>query len=109
MTKPVNEKPSRNEDEYFAKQDAELIKELRAKLDAERTQQERSAHYMKCPKDGADLQEREVESVKVDVCPECQGIWLDHGELDLLKQLSQRSSNRVMQSLFDLFGRTQRR
>ena len=109
MTKPVNEKPSRNEDEYFARQDAELIKELRAKLDAERKQQERSAHYMKCPKDGADLQEREVESVKIDVCPECHGLWLDQGELDLLQRLSKRPSSRVMQSLFDLFHRTQRR
>ena len=33
----TDEKPSRNEDVYFAKLDAELIKEQRARLDAERT------------------------------------------------------------------------
>ena len=31
-----HDQPSRNEDEYFVKQDAELLKEMRAKLDAER-------------------------------------------------------------------------
>jgi hypothetical protein len=105
---PTNEKPSRNEDEYFARQDAELIKELRTKLDAERKTQERSAHYMKCPKDGADLVEREHESVKVDVCPECHGMWMDQGELELLQQVSKNPASRVMQDLFGLFSRTRR-
>ena len=109
MNKPVNEKPSRNEDEYFARQDAELIKDLRTKLDAERRAQERSAHHMKCPKCGADLQEREHDSIKVDVCPECHGLWLDQGELDLLQRVSQRSTGgRVMQDLFNLFHRTRK-
>ena len=31
---PIEQKPSRNEDEYFRKLDAELIKAQRAKLDA---------------------------------------------------------------------------
>ena len=31
------DQPSRNEDEYFVKQDAELLKQMRAKLDQERT------------------------------------------------------------------------
>ncbi len=50
--------PSRNEDEYFAKRDAELIKEMRSKLDKERDDAERKAHYMKCPKCGARPQGR---------------------------------------------------
>ncbi len=77
-------KPSRNEDEYFAKQDAELLKAQRAKLDAERAAAQKSAHYMKCPKCGSDLKEQELASVKVDVCPNCKGMWLDAGELDLV-------------------------
>ena len=78
-------KPSRNEDEYFVKQDAEAIKEYRARLDAERLQKERKSHFMKCPKCGADLAEREMSHVKVDVCTECGGMWLDAGELDLVR------------------------
>ena len=43
---PTDEKPSRNEDEYFAKQNLEIIHEMRAKLDAERRKKERAAHLM---------------------------------------------------------------
>lgn len=97
---PIDEKPSRNEDEYFAKLDAELIKAQRARLDAERSKSERAAHYMKCPKCGADLQEREFHHVKVDVCPECKGMWLDAGELDLVKYVDRNSIGRFVGSLF---------
>jgi predicted Zn-ribbon and HTH transcriptional regulator len=76
--------PSRNEDEYFLLQDQELIKAQRAKLDAERKAAERSKHFMKCPKCGSDLKETELKHVKVDVCPDCKGMWLDSGELDLI-------------------------
>ena len=86
-TKRHEEGPSRNEDEYFAKQDAELIKQMRAKLDAERQQAERKQALMKCPKDGSDLKEVEMGNVHVDVCSECGGMWLDAGELELLRQV----------------------
>jgi hypothetical protein len=97
---PIDEKPSRNEDEYFAKRDAELIREQRARLDKERLQQERQAHYMKCPKCGADLKEREHGHVKVDVCPECGGMWLDAGEIDMVRQVDRGSIGRFVGSLF---------
>ncbi len=80
----MDTKPSRNEDEYFAKLDAERIKELRAKLDAERVAAARAATLMKCPKDGSDLKEVAIGNVKVDTCPTCKGMWLDAGELELL-------------------------
>src|SRR3954466_6754510 len=67
--------PSQNEDEYFVRQDAELIKKMRTDLDQQRQQQERKAHYMKCPKCGADLQEETMDQAKVDVCRECHGVW----------------------------------
>lgn len=80
----IENKPSRNEDEYFAKLDAERVKELRAKLDAERASTERKAHFMRCPKCGGNLKEVTVRTVKVDTCPDCHGMWLDAGELDLI-------------------------
>jgi uncharacterized protein len=101
MARHTQETPSRNEDEYFAKQDAELLKQMRAKLDAERESQERKAHYMKCPKCGADLAEEERGSVKVDVCPECKGMWLDAGEMDLMRQMD-KSGGGMFKSFFDL-------
>jgi hypothetical protein len=80
----MDTKPSRNEDEYFAKQDAELLKAQRAKLDAERAAAQKNTHKMKCPKCGSDLQEQELASGQVDVFPNCNGMWLDAGELELV-------------------------
>lgn len=97
---PIDEKPSRNEDEYFTKQDLELIRERRRQLDLDRAKQERSAHYMKCPKCGADLEEREHASVKIDVCPECSGTWLDAGELELLQHVQQSSLTDFVRDIF---------
>jgi hypothetical protein len=99
---PTDEKPSRNEDEYFAKQNAELIREMRAKLDKERKKTERSVHHNKCPRCGADLKEQHVENVKIDECNDCGGVWLDHGELEQLARVNRARgvSGGVLSSLF---------
>jgi uncharacterized protein len=103
MAQLPNEKPSRNEDEYFVKEDSELIKQMRAKLDEERSKTERTAHYMKCPKCGADLREERFSEVAVDICPDCRGMWLDAGELELLRQAPK--SGGVMNDFLDFFQR----
>jgi len=88
----IEEKPSRNEEEYFARLDAELMKERRAALDTERTKSERSTHFNKCPKCGCDLTEREHHHVKVDECVECGGVWLDKGELNMVEEFDRQGS-----------------
>jgi hypothetical protein len=93
------DKPSRNEDEYFVKLDAELLKARRAKLDAERLAQERAIHLMKCPKCGGDLAEREMQHIKVDQCTECGGVWLDKGEIEMLMHSEESSVGRVIRDL----------
>lgn len=103
MARHTQETPSRNEDEYFAKQDAELLKDMRTRLDKDREVQERKAHYMKCPKCGADLKEETHSHVKMDVCPECKGMWLDVGEMDLLRQVQKSGGKNVFQGLLDFF------
>ena len=96
------DKPSKNEDEYFGKQNLEKIHEMRVKLDAERKSTERKAHHNKCPRCGADLEEQHAEHVKIDECPECGGIWLDKGELDQLGRVnrSRGATGGVLSSLF---------
>jgi hypothetical protein len=94
--------PSRNEDEYFVMKDAELIKEQRARLDAERARAERRAHFMKCPKCGADLQEVEFHHLKIDRCPECHGTWLDHGEIEMLEHVDNSAIRSFVRSMFGL-------
>lgn len=98
-TRRSEDTPSRNEDEYFAKQDAELIKQMRAKLDAERAAQERKQSLMKCPKCGGSLKEEDRGSVKVDVCPDCKGMWLDAGEMELMQKM-QKSSGGLFNTFF---------
>jgi uncharacterized C2H2 Zn-finger protein len=99
---PMNEKLSKNEDEYFGKQNLEIIHEMRVKLDAERRKAERKAHHNKCPRCGADLKEQHAEQVRIDECPECGGIWLDKGELDQLQRVNRARgvSGGVLGTLF---------
>jgi Zn-finger nucleic acid-binding protein len=78
------EKPSRNEDEYFAQQNAELLRKQRELADAAAREAERKSHYMKCPKDGYDLASAEYHGVQIETCPHCGGVWLDAGELDVI-------------------------
>lgn len=75
------EKPSRNEDEYFAREDADLLRKQRERAAAASVEAERKSHHMKCPKDGYDLASTEYHGVTIETCPHCGGIWLDAGEL----------------------------
>jgi len=43
-------------------------------------------HYMRCPKCGMSLKEIEYQGVKIDKCAQCDGIWLDAGELETVVQ-----------------------
>ena len=78
------DKPSKTEDEYFAKESADLIKRRRAEAERVTEEAERKTHHMKCPKCGADLVIEEYHGVEIDRCTECQGMWLDTGEVETL-------------------------
>lgn len=78
----TTDKPSRNEDEYFAQQERELLEKQRAQAQKAASAAERKSHYMKCPKCGADLVTEDFNRIQIDRCPECHGLWLDAGEID---------------------------
>jgi hypothetical protein len=80
----MTEKPSQNEDEYFARQSAELLIRQRDELERKRAEAERRSHLMKCPKDGHDLATSTHHGVTIEVCSHCGGMWLDAGELQQL-------------------------
>lgn len=90
------------EDEYFARENAELIKQQRAKLDEQRKAAERKAHFNKCPRCGADLQEKEFHHVKIDICAECGGTWLDKGELQMLTHVERNGFSRFIGDMLGL-------
>lgn len=82
----MTDKPSRAEDEYFARQEVErrkltAIQQAKEMENAER-ERRRELHYMKCPKCGMDLHAVEFRGVTLDRCYNCHGTWLDHGEME---------------------------
>ena len=80
------QKPSDQEEEYFARQEFERRKKLaeeRARaLEARECERLRQLHWMRCPKCGSELVEVEFRGVRIDKCTSCDGLWLDAGELE---------------------------
>ena len=104
-----SDKPSRNEDEYFAREDAELLRKQRERAHAAATEAERKSHYMKCPKDGYDLTSSEYHGVQIETCPHCGGMWLDAGELQTVSQDDRPNVlTRVLSDALSSFGRSSR-
>lgn len=94
----TTEKPSRNEDEYFARQDAELLEKQKAAAARAAAEAERRSHHMKCPKCGHDLAAVQYEGITIDRCTSCAGIWLDPGELE---QLRNRKDGNILSRMFE--------
>lgn len=95
------------EDEYFAKRDSELVKDLRRKKEEDEQKkikdlllERKRIHYMKCPKCGMDLHEIEFKDVLIDRCPDCRGIWLDKGELETLLTKEARFMKQLFKGFF---------
>lgn len=68
------------EDEYFRRREQELLAKLKEKLQEEASRQS----GVRCPKCDGVLVETKFQSVSIDVCDKCQGVWLDAGELALV-------------------------
>ena len=43
---------------------------------------------MACPVDGTPLVMSERQTIEIDYCPNCRGVWLDRGELDKIIERS---------------------
>lgn len=73
----------------------EEIRARRIELDRERNDREleqtSQPFWMICPKCGEGLDEMENESIKLERCEGCGGLYLDRGEVDLLLALVQDS------------------
>ncbi|PYP09508.1 MAG: hypothetical protein DMD59_08695 [Gemmatimonadetes bacterium] len=84
----THEKPSKNEDEYFARRDAELLRQQRAAAQHAAAETERGKHHMKCPKCGYDLITHDWDGVQIDQCTHCHGVWFDADEAEALMKTS---------------------
>lgn len=78
MANELEERGQALENEYFHRQEKELLAKMKAKLEAENVVD----IAIKCPRDGStNLKEVDFEGIKIDMCDECGGVWLDGGEL----------------------------
>lgn len=100
----TNMKNVSKEEEYFARQEFEKRKKIFHKqqlaMESKTRAELKEKHYMHCPKCGMELIEIDFKGVKIDKCSNCQGIYLDDGELE---QLMAPENVSVMKSLFFIF------
>ncbi len=96
-------KPSEREAEYIARMEFEKRKKLEEekhkRLAEDEKKRLKDLHYMRCPKCGMELIEIDYKGIKVDKCSECEGIWLDAGELDAVARLEKTG----LDKLFSVF------
>jgi uncharacterized protein (DUF983 family) len=99
-----SDKPTKTEDEYFAREDAEKTKRLREKLKQEILEEQKQPIkdicYKRCPKCGGELNEVLFRGLKIDRCAACNGVWLDSGELEKLAGDEEKS---IVAEIIDLF------
>lgn len=99
-------KPSEREEDYIARIEYErrkrLEEEKHSRLAGEEKKKLKKLHYMRCPKCGMELIEIDYKKIKVDKCSECEGIWLDAGELEVVSKLEKSAVDK----LFSVFRKT---
>lgn len=84
----MTDKPSSNEAEFFAREEAEKLYRLHQEKLKHETQEQaaddKAAHWMKCAKCGYSLQTIKWRDVQIDKCFRCGVVVLDDGELEAL-------------------------
>lgn len=93
--------PFSAEDAYFADQEKvtlDLLKREREK----RFEEERHCLHPSC--ENQKMERIEIDSVEIDKCSTCGGVWLDNGELDLLLKRSKGSKNGLVRFFHELAG-----
>ena len=93
-------KPSHEEEEFFAKEEAtrlhNLAVERMRKLRHEEQEKLKVLHWMHCPKCGDQLQTVKFKGLAIDTCFHCNGTWLDAGELEALAGRENDLLNRIV-------------
>ncbi len=96
-------KPSEREAEYIARVEFDKKKKIEEEkhkmLKKEERKKLKELHSMRCPKCGMELIEIDYKEIKVDKCSECEGIWLDAGELEAVAKLEKGG----LDKLFSVF------
>ena len=99
----ISMKPTEKEGEYFARVELEKLKKIEGEkqkmLKEEEKRRLKELHFMKCPKCGMGIIEVDYKGLKVDKCSECDGVWLDAGELEAVAKMDKSAIDK----LFSIF------
>ena len=92
-------KPSEKEEEYIARQEFERLKKIEEEkhrsLAGEEKKNLKELHHMRCPKCGMELVAINYKGIEIDKCSECEGVWLDSGELEALLELESSTIDKL--------------
>ena len=103
MAKGVR-RPSKPENEYFVREDAEskrrLAFQVKKQLAAEELRRLKQTHWNRCPKCGLEMHQVKFRGVDVDVCFPCGGIYLERHDIE---NLEREKPPGVMSSILNWF------
>jgi hypothetical protein len=76
-----------------------IEEEKHKRLAEEEKKRLRELHSMRCPKCGMNLIEIDYKEIKIDKCSECDGVWLDAGEMEQVAKMDKMG----LDKLFSVF------
>ena len=92
-------KPTEKEEEYFARMELEKLRKVEVEkhktLKEEEKRKLKDLHFMRCPKCGMEIIEVDYKGLKVDKCSECNGVWLDAGELEAVAKMDKSGIDKL--------------
>jgi len=98
------DKPLESVEAYFKQQEIDLIKDMRERHAKETEQQDdeelQHRHYMHCPKCGQLMKSTMIETIEVDKCSNCLGIYFDNGELEQLFEIEFEKRKTIIHKIF---------
>lgn len=95
----------KQEDEYFARQDAAKLAKLRASELADQMGQKleelKDLHFHRCGHCGGAMRTKAFRGVEIEVCEDCGSVLLDQGELE---KLAGQDESGMLSGVLSLFG-----
>ncbi len=100
-------KPSQTEEDYFAKEEAEKKRKLAQKVHkdmaADEARKLKELHQGHCPGCGQQMHEVKLRGVPVDVCFACNGIFLQHTEIEAFQRQINEGRRGVVAAILTWF------
>jgi hypothetical protein len=94
-------KPSSTEDEYFVREEAQRAKLDQLRRDQAKDDAARRARKGTCPGGcQTKLVEESFQTIRIDRCPTCGGVWLDPGELEQIAP----DNTSLLRAAFEFFA-----